>query len=50
MTIYQDDVVVRGPSYAIREIDIPMVLSRIFVEYTCSVHIHIYRGSIGDQR
>ena len=35
VTIYQDDVVVRGPGYTIREIDIPMVLSRIFFEYTC---------------
>ena len=37
VTIYQDDVVVRGPVYAIREVDIPMVLSRIFLEYTCVV-------------
>ena len=36
VTIYQD-VVIRGPGYAIREIDIPMVLSRIFFEYTCAV-------------
>ena len=35
VTIYQDDVVVRGPGYTIREIDVPMVLSRIFFEYTC---------------
>ena len=31
VTIYQVDVVVRGPVYAIREVDIPMVLSRIFL-------------------
>jgi hypothetical protein len=37
VTIYQDDVVVRGPGYTIREIDIPMVLSRLFFEYTCAV-------------
>jgi hypothetical protein len=30
VTIYEDDTVVRGSSYDIREIDIPMVLSRIF--------------------
>ena len=33
VTIYEDDIVVSGPSYvisAIREIDIPTILSRVF--------------------
>jgi hypothetical protein len=37
VTIYEDDIVVSGPSYVIREIDIPTVLSRIFLEYACAV-------------
>jgi hypothetical protein len=42
VTIYEDDIVVRGPSHVvsgIREIDIPTILSRIFFEYTCAVMV-----------
>ena len=35
VTIYQVDVVVRGPVYAIREVDIPMV----YHEYFWSIHV-----------
>ena len=40
VTIYEDDIVVRGPSHVIRgirEIDIPTILSRVFFEYACTV-------------
>ena len=40
VTIYEDDIVVRGPSHVIsgiREIDIPTILSRVFFEYVCVV-------------
>jgi len=40
VTIYEDDIVVRGPSHVIRgirEIDIPTILSRVFFEYACAV-------------
>ena len=40
VTIYEDDIVVRGPSYVIsgiREIDIPAILSGVFFEYACAV-------------
>ena len=40
VTIYEDDIVVSGPSYVIsviREIDIPTILSRVFFEYACAV-------------
>jgi hypothetical protein len=38
--IYEDDIVVRGPSYVIigiREINIPAILSGVFFEYACAV-------------
>ncbi len=40
VTIYEDDIVVRGPSHVVsgmREIDIPTILSRVFFEYACTV-------------
>jgi len=40
VTIYEDDIMVRGPSHVIRgirEIDIPTILSRVFFEYACTV-------------
>ena len=37
VSIYEDDIVISGPSYVIREIDIPTVLSRAFFEYVCAV-------------
>ena len=40
VTIYEEDIVVRGPSHVIRgirEIDIPTILSRVFFEYVCVV-------------
>ncbi len=40
VTIYEDNIVVRGPSHVIRgirEIDIPTILSRVFFEYACAV-------------
>jgi hypothetical protein len=42
VTIYEDDIVVRGPSHVIRgirEIDIPTILSRVFFEYACAVSV-----------
>ena len=46
VTIYEDDIVVRGPSHVtshvisgIREIDIPTILSRVFFEYACAVMV-----------
>ncbi len=42
VTIYEDDIVVRGPSHVIsgiREIDIPTILSRVFFEYACVVMV-----------
>ena len=44
VTIYEDDIVVRGPSHVIsgiREIDIPTVLSRVFFEYVCAVIVMV---------
>ena len=42
VTIYEDDIVVRGPRHVIRgirEIDIPTILSRVFFEYACAVSV-----------
>jgi hypothetical protein len=44
VTIYEDDIVVRGPSHVVsglREIDIPTILSRVFFEYACAVMVII---------
>ena len=44
VTIYEDDIVVRGPSHVVsglREIDIPTILSRVFFEYAFAVMVII---------
>ena len=47
VTLYEDDIVVRGPSHVIsgiREIDIPTVLSQVFFEYACTVIVIVVTG------